>query len=155
MDKDAIRKALRSALKPSENTHYNKKFWAKWLYDRLTVLAVYSYTDKNYIDRGDMNPKWLECLKEYQKSGDYNQVASKLHLESTTVRQYISNALTWIIDNTPDSLLSSIPLQVTKVRIKGCPKCHGDLIFDDTDQEYWCLACGGRYCNTIVPINKI
>jgi len=146
IDESEVRRALRRALKPKD-LQYNKKAWSKWLCDRLTILVVYSYTDKSYQYPGDCNPKWIECLREFQRSSNYEHIAFKLHLNVSTVQQYISNALTWIIENTPDNLLSNIPMEQTNFRLRGCPKCKGDLFYDDTEDEYWCLACGYRQKN--------
>ena len=28
------------------------------------------------------------------------------------------------------------------IRLKGCPKCHGDMHYDPLVEEYVCLQCG-------------
>lgn len=145
LDRDAIRKAIRKALLPSTRTpNYQKQHWPKWLEDRLTTLAIYSYSDKN-----DCKQQYIQCLRLFSRGISYHAIARDMGLKRNTVQVYISKALDWVIDNTPDSLLINIPLSHTQYRIGGCPHCQehgfkGDLIWDDTEGRYWCLSCS-RY----------
>jgi hypothetical protein len=31
-----------------------------------------------------------------------------------------------------------------KLLMRACPRCHGDLLHDDYEDEYTCLQCGRR-----------
>jgi hypothetical protein len=144
IDKDAIRKQVKKALSPVSGANYQKQHWPKWLEDRLTTLAIYSFSDKNQC-----NQQHIQCLRYYSSGRDYQTIAVEMNLKRDTVQKYVRLALNWVIDNTPDYLLINIPIEHTNFRLAGCPHCaeqgfKGDLIFDDAEGEYWCLQCG-RY----------
>lgn len=148
IDRDAIRQMLRKALKPNPNAKYkNQQIWPKWLQDRLTTLAIYSFTDKSQCEL-----KKIDCLRLFSNGCDYQAIAKDLGIKKRTAEKYIYMALDWVIDNTPDNLLSNIPTEFTNFRLKGCPRCSGDLMWDDTEGEYWCLACAHRYDEQNQPV---
>jgi hypothetical protein len=146
-DRKSIRHMLRKSLLPTDRADYSKRYWPKWIEDRLTTLAIYSYSDKEQC-----LPAYMQCLRLYSKGYDYSAIGADCGLKHETVEKYIIKALDWIIDNTPENLLINIPVEHTKYRLKGCPKCHGDLMWDDADGSYWCLACSRTYNETNQPM---
>lgn len=154
IDKIAIRRQLRRALAPTSRADYNKKYWPKWLENRLTTLAIYGYTDKEYEGPGDCDPVSIKCLREYQKGRSYDAIAGNLGLSRSTVQNYISRALSWVIDNTPDELLINVPVEHTIYRIEGCPHCKGTLIWSDDDACYWCSSCSREFTEDNKPVIK-
>jgi hypothetical protein len=141
IDRDSIRQMLRKSLKPNSSAKYKSHSnWPKWLQDRLTTLAIYSYSNKTECDE-----KQIMCLRLYSNGYDYNSIARDTKLKKRTVEKYIYLALDWVIDNTPDYLLNNIPTEFTRFRLGACPHCKGDLLWDDTEGQYWCLACARRF----------
>jgi hypothetical protein len=147
LDKTVLRKQIMKALLPVQGINYEKKFWPKWVEDRLTTLAIYSYTDKNKC-----NHQYIECLKYRSKGYDYEAIALDMNLKKDTVKKYIRLALDWIIENTPDNLLVNIP--ITRDRLRGCPHCTGTLMWDDSEGNYWCINCSRLFDENNIDITK-
>ena len=153
IDRGAIRKALRRALLPSARVpQYQKQYWPKWVEDRLTTLAIYSYTDKTKC-----NPQHIQCLRLFSQGNDYDSIAYEMRLKRRTAEKYIYQALDWIIENTPDNLLVNIPISHSTFRLGGCPHCaeaggSGDLLWDDADGEYYCLMCARRWTESNLSV---
>lgn len=151
IDKVAIRKALRRALLPSARVpQYRKTYWPKWVEDRLTTLAIYSFSDK-----AKCNPQHIQCLRLYSSGKDYQAIAIDMGLKTRTVEKYIYQALDWIIENTPDNLLMNIPISHSTFRLAGCGHCGGDLLWDDGEGEYYCLACAHRYSEANLAVSRM
>lgn len=36
-------------------------------------------------------------------------------------------------------------LRNTKIVLRACPRCHGDLFPDEYEEDFACLQCGRRY----------
>lgn len=145
LDKDAVRKQLIRALSPVSGIRYERQNWPKWLEDRLTTLAIYSYSNKNQC-----NQQHMEALQLFAKGWTYRAIGFHLKVQQETAKKYVRLAVNWVIENTPDYLLINIPVEHTIMRLNGCPHCtemgvKGDLMWDDAEGEYFCLACARRY----------
>jgi hypothetical protein len=33
----------------------------------------------------------------------------------------------------------------TRIMLRACPRCHGDLFPDDYEEDFACLQCGRRF----------
>jgi hypothetical protein len=150
LDRNHIRKQMRRALLPAgRSTNYQKTYWPKWLADRLTTLCIYGFSDKSMIQ----NPKKIKCLQLYSEGWKYRAIAINQHVSYETAQVYISDALDWVIDNTPDCLLRNIPDTSSRL----CPRCadigkEESLLWDDAEGEYWCPSCARRYTDHVKVI---
>ena len=150
IDRLAIMRQIRKSLLPNSRANYNKQHWPKWLEDRLTTLAIYGYTDKS-----ECPEKEIQCLKMFSEGLDYKTIAINTKLKPQSVQVYISKALYWIVDNTPDKLLANVPIGQTQYRLKACPHCGGDEMWSDEDGAYWCLSCSRYYNEANQPMIKL
>ena len=147
IDRNAIRKSLRQALRPSPTANYGKLTWPEIVYNRLTTMAI-----KSTVNPVKMPEKQAICLEMWSKGWGRETIARGCHITLRQVDRRISAALDYFIDRIPYNLLVKIPLETPQVIItSGCPNCHGDLQWQGEYDCYYCLACARRYNRDINP----
>ena len=40
--------------------------------------------------------------------------------------------------------------RTTKIMLRACPRCHGDLFPDEYEEDFACLQCGRRFTPAVL-----